>query len=180
VKDPCGGGLRPPPHALQGGPEGVVRLSPVSRLDALGYGTHLILDGFRADPDGLVRRSLIDEVVRELGARLEGGGAGEAIVLLFEEGVDRGLSAALVQGESHLCVHTFPALHKLTLDAFSTRSVPVDAIASAFRHRFEVGRTESQIHGRGRLLPRERDPLERAVRGDRDYARLRLRDLLSA
>lgn len=150
------------------------------RFDALGYGTHLILDGFRADAEALARRALIEEVVRELGAQLDRGAVVESLLLSFDDGPDRGLSAALVQGESHLCVHTFPDLHKLSLDAFSARNVPVDAVVSAFRHRFEVGRTESQVHGRGRLLPRTREHLERAVRGDRDYARLRLRDPLSA
>ncbi len=152
----------------------------MNRFDALGYGTHLILDGFRADAPSLERAALIDEVVRELGARLESGAAGDTLVLHVDDGALRGYSAALVQGESHLCVHTFPALHKLTLEAFSTRSLPVDTFSSVFRHRFDVGRTESQVHGRSRLLPTAPDALERVLRGDRDYARLRLRDLLTA
>lgn len=166
--------------SLRGGTEPVVSWPAVNRFDALGYGTHLILDGFRADPASLGEATLIEEVVRDLGARLESGAPGDTLVLRVAGGQARGFSAALVQGESHLCVHTFPALHKLTLAAFSTRNVPVDAFSSVFRHRFAVGRTESRVHGRARLLPDEPHLLERILRGDRAFARLRLRDLLTA
>jgi S-adenosylmethionine/arginine decarboxylase-like enzyme len=106
-------------------------------------------------------------------------GAGPVRVRHARDGGD-GISAALVGAEAHVCLHAFPSLHKLSLEAFSTRALPTQAITETFLERFGVGRHESRVHGRGRLLPRRQEALERALGGDRDYARLRLRDLLGA
>ncbi len=147
--------------------------------DTLGYGTHLILDGFRADAARLSDEAAVAAALEAmLGLMGETGAAG----VRFRHARDgtAGVSAALVGAEAHVCLHAFPALRKLSLDAFSARSLPSQAVTEAFLQRFAVGRYESRIHGRGRLLPPEQEGIERALDGDRDYARLRLRDLLGA
>jgi len=152
----------------------------VNGFDPLGYGTHLILDGFRADRGPLADADLLDSVLRALGHLLhEAGDVITASVRGHDEEGD-GVSAALVAAESQLCIHTFAGLEKLSLEAFSTRSLPTEAITRMFVERFRVGRLECRIHGRGRLLPRERASLEQVLQGERDYARLRLRDLLGS
>ncbi|MEJ2288871.1 MAG: S-adenosylmethionine decarboxylase [Deinococcales bacterium] len=146
--------------------------------DTLGYGTHLILDGFRADAARLSDEERVEAVLRST-LVLMGEAAGGVFRLRVAHDGGQGISAALVGAESHLCLHTFPALDKLSLEAFSTRALPTQAITEAFLDGFGVGRYESRVHGRGRLLPRQVAALEQALDGDRDYARLRLRDLLS-
>ncbi len=160
----------------------MVRWITVNSDDALGFGTHLILDGFRADAERLSDPDHIEGVLRELVVLTAGGDAAAAEVIAYtpDAGPSEGRSAAIVRAELYLAVHTFPAMRKLTLDLFSTRTVPVEAVSAAFRTRFGVGRQESAVHGRGRLLPVEAESLRRVLRGDRDYARLRLRDLLGA
>lgn len=145
--------------------------------DALGYGTHLFLDGFRADAERLADERRLASALRAMFAALEEGGTDP--IMVRQHG-DRGVSGAIVAAESHLCLHSFPALDKLSLEAFSTRAMPVQSITETFLEGFGVGRFECRVHGRGRLLPRRRQALEGALRGDRIYARLRLRDLLSA
>ncbi len=147
-------------------------------FDPLGYGTHLILDGFRADVAQLGDAAQIEAILRSLGDLLDETGDVSSVSVPASEDGDAGYSAALVAAESQLALHSFAGLGKLSLDAFSTRSLPTDALVSAFVERFRVGRLESRLHGRARLLPRESALLERALHGERDYARLRLRDLL--
>lgn len=159
-------------------PLGHATLSGVNGYDTLGYGTHLILDGFRADAARLVDAQRVEAVLRSALALM--GEAGSGVFRLRAAGDGgRGISAALVGAESHLCLHTFPAFKKLSLEAFSTRTLPTQAITEAFLEGFGVGRHEARVHGRGRLLPRQAEALDQALGGDRDYARLRLRDLLS-
>lgn len=147
--------------------------------DTFGFGTHLILDGFRADGARLAEEGRIAAALEIILDLMGESGAGPVRVRHARDD-SGGLSAALVGAEAHVCLHAFPVLHKLSLEAFSTRALPTQAITEAFLERFGVGRHESRVHGRGRLLPRRQEALERALDGDRDYARLRLRDLLGA
>ena len=152
-------------------------MSKVNGYDSLGYGTHLILDGFRADAACLADEEAFVAALRAIFASM-GGSRGEPVVV-HPEG-DRGMSGAIVGAEAYLCLHTFPALDKLSLEAFSGRALPSQPITEAVVERFGVGRVECRIHGRGRLLPRGREALVQGLLGDRSYARLRLRDLLRA
>ncbi|MEJ2666956.1 MAG: S-adenosylmethionine decarboxylase [Deinococcales bacterium] len=152
----------------------------VNGVDPLGYGTHLILDGFRADDVLLTDAASVESVLADLGELMNETGSVSRVTVLASPDAREGLSGALVAAESQLCIHTFAPLHKLSLEAFSSRSLPADAVKRVFVERFRVGRVECRIHGRGRLLPRAQEPLELALRGERDYVRLRLRDLLGA
>ncbi len=151
----------------------------MNAYDTLGFGTHLILDGFRADGARLAEEARIVAALEAILDLMGEAGAGPVRVRHAPDGGEA-ISAALVGAEAHVCLHAFPALHKLSLEAFSTRALPTQAITETFLERFGVGRHESRVHGRGRLLPRRQEALEQALDGDRDYARLRLRDLLGA
>jgi len=151
----------------------------VNGYDTLGYGTHLILDGFRADAARLAEDAAIEATLEAM-LVLMGETSTAGVLLRHAQDGGAGISGVLVGAEAHVCLHAFPALHKLSLEAFSTRSLPNQAITEAFLQRFAVGRYESRVYGRGRLLPRQQEGIERALDGDRDYARLRLRDLLGA
>ncbi len=155
-------------------------LGAVNSYDALGYGTHLILDGFRATAADLAGAGDIDDVLTAFGALIEpASGPQRRLIQPGDDGTE-GVSAAVVGSEAHLCLHTFGTLRKLSLEAFSTRTLPVQSLTELFVERFAVGRYEAHVRVRGRLLPRQDDALRRALEGDRQYARVRLRDLLSA
>lgn len=145
--------------------------------DPLGYGTHLIVDGFRVDAARPADEEAFAAALREI-FTLMGGSGGEPVIVRSEG--EQGLSGAIVGAEAYLCLHTFPTIDKLSLEAFSGRAIASQPITDAVVERFGVGRVECRVHGRGRLLPRGRDALEHALLGDRSYARLRLRDLLRA
>lgn len=149
----------------------------LNRFDTLGYGTQLILDGFQADAESLVDADLLSQVLRDLGALLDDGPAAGSVLVDLEGDVLPGFSVGAVQHEAQVAIHTFSANRKLSLAAFSRHDMAVDAVTSVFRHRFGVGRYESRVHARARLLPHDEPSLRRAIYGDRTYTRLRLRDL---
>lgn len=155
------------------------RLSAVNVYETLGYGTHLILDGFRAEGSRLADADQVGAAMKTMEERMHGPRSGREVVVVRPEGeVGDGLSAALVAAESFLCIHTFSSLGKLSFEAFSTRSLPAQEIVELVLRQFTVGRYECTVHGRCRLLPVQREKLEPVLKGDRLYARLRLRDLL--
>lgn len=155
-------------------------LKLVNSYDALGYGTHVVLDGFRADTARLADPAVVASVLTEIAGAMELTGTADRLLVQRPDDREAGHSVGLIDGESHVCLHTFGGLRKLTLDAFSTRFLPVEAITGVFVERFSVGRYEGQVHGRSRLLPRQAEALARALDGDRQYARVRLRDVLGS
>lgn len=152
----------------------------VNSYEGLGYGTHVILDGFRADAARLGDRHAVEAALQAIGAEIDAPGKDARLLVRPSDDAMEGLSAVLVGAESHVSLHTFGSLRKLCLEAFSPRTLPIEAITAAFVERFGVGRYECRVYGRGRLLPRGGEALQRALDGDRQYARLRLRDLLAA
>lgn len=151
----------------------------MNRFEVLGFGTQLILDGFQADPARLTDPQLLEQVLRDLGSLLDRGSTSETALVRIEGQVVGGYSIGAVEDEAQVSIHTFPSIRKLSMAAFSTHDMPVDAATSVFRHRFAVGRYESRVHGRARLLPTDPDRLRIVITGDREYTRLRLRDVLS-
>ncbi len=143
--------------------------------DALGFGTQICLDGASADPvalaDPAVTRGLIVELLRAVEGLDPAGGPAEVVL---HAGGEDGHSAATVLGESSVSVHTFAALRSVTLQSFSARELPLGRISKLFLDTYKVGRFQSSVRGRGMLLPRAQAELERALAGEREYARLRV------
>lgn len=145
--------------------------------EALGYGTHLILDGFGAAAESLASDDAVRACLLEVGREAERGPEG-AVALVHFWGPYEGPSGALLGAESYLVLHAFPRQRKLTLNAFSLHGLSSDASVKALKTHFGVGRTEHQRRGRSRQVPTSREVLERLLAGDRRYAGLRLTDLL--
>lgn len=139
-------------------------------MEILGYGTHLIVDGFQAGPT-LADTGALLSFLREAAGRLEPQQA--APFELVVEAED-GASLALVAPESHLSLHAYPELAVVSMRVFSRRSTPVAELLSEFERSFRVGRFESQQANISKALPRDAALLERALRGDRQYTLARL------
>lgn len=143
----------------------------MSRIDVLGYGNLLTLDGFRATSASLAEISEIEALLTELGELLDPSGAPRIHV----EASGDGVSGLLVSAESQIFVHVFPEHQRVVFKAFSRRILPVITLSERVRVRFDIGRLESQVRQRTVLIPPERDvPAQRVVSGERAYARLRV------
>lgn len=143
--------------------------------DALGFGTLICLDGASADHGALGDVAVARRVVADLIATVEGENV-EALpgtVVIVDHGED-GHSAALVRGESSIALHAFKALRSVTLQFFSVRDVPLSRTTKQFLEAYRVGRFQSSVRGRGLILPRDPQVLTRLLRGEREYARLRV------
>lgn len=143
--------------------------------DALGFGTQISLDGASADPKALADTNLTAGVLTTLirGIELDQPPVTVDDVVLLPFGED-GHSAALVKGESWVSLHAFTELRSVTMQCFSVRDLPLGRTVKAFLDSYRVGRFQSSVRGRGLLLPRDSLNLERTLRGERAYARLRV------
>ena len=143
--------------------------------EAMTYGTHIVLGGFRADPQA---PGDSDTVLEGLGRTLES--KTEAYIQVFgsDNGPSPRSSGAATFQESGLALHLLPDASKLTLRVFSRHNVRLGEVAALLSSRYGVGRFETQIRNRSRPIPREERVLRRVLCGDRIYARLRLEDFL--
>ncbi len=144
--------------------------------ESLGYGTQVSLDGASADPGALADVGLARKLLAELIGEVEPGICHEATVeavVVAEDGAD-GHSAALVAGETSATLHVFTALRSVTLQLFTAHDAPLGRTTERFLGAFGVGRYQAGVRGRGLLLPRDPGQLERVLRGQREYARLRV------
>jgi S-adenosylmethionine/arginine decarboxylase-like enzyme len=142
--------------------------------DALAYGTHLVFDGFHADPSRCADRALIERVVREV-ARVLGSEVGPELVVVEEVG---GVSAGVALAEASVALHAFPGLGTLCLDVFSVRRRQAETLYRPVEVAFAVGRSASRRAGRARApRPGDASTLARRLRGERAYAEARFTDL---
>lgn len=171
-----------PPPPIEPKDRGDIPPGPVGMLwfmqEAMTYGTHIVLDGFRADPQALGDSDMVREVLEGLGRTLESETEAYIQVFGFDNGPSPGSSGAAILQELGLALHLFPDASKLTLRVFSRHNVRLGEVAALLSSRYGVGRFETQIRNRSRPIPREKRMLRRVLCGDRTYARLRLEDFL--
>src|SRR5690606_41561159 len=85
-----------------------------------------------------------------------------------------GLSAGLVRRETAAVPRAFAGLRAATLQVFSAHDLSLSGTTKAFLAAYSVGRFQSSVRAFGRHLPRDERELERALAGERRYARLRI------
>ncbi len=147
--------------------------SPTMRGNVgLGYGTQVSLDGEHADPAALADEAVARATLEGIVGRVETTAPAGA-VLVYRDPAG-GLSAALVRGETAAVLHAFPELRAATLQVFSAHDLSLSGTTKAFLEAYSVGRFQSSVRAFGRHLPRDERELERALAGERRYARLRI------
>lgn len=144
-------------------------------MDSLDYGRRFIVDAYRSKAALPLDHLEVESYLLELHGALEGERAPHETVLLDD---DDGFSAGVLGAEAHAVLHTFPALATMCLQVFSRRDVLLSDLTRKLTSHFDVGRFESHLGNATKALPRQRDRLQRALAGDRSYARIRVDDLL--
>lgn len=143
-------------------------------MDSLGYGAHLIVDGFGATAP-LRDEDWNKEAAQQLLTVL--GLPDDRVVRVsywFEDGVSVGLALP----ESHLTLHTFAARRTVSLSVFSPQLLATEGVLEAFRQRFEIGRLESHLGSRSVALPQDEARATPYLLGERNYTDVRLDDTL--
>lgn len=139
-------------------------------MDTLAYGTHYLVDGMRADREALASEETLEATLQDVAALIGESAPPRRIALRTDEGA----SIAFLLPESHLLAHAFPEFGVLHLHVFTRRKLPLEDLTSRLEHRFRVGRFVSRLGTRSRPLPDGDAALERALAGERAYARTRL------
>ena len=148
----------------------MIRTKQLQAGDILGFGTHVVIDGFGAEVDHLTRDALCELVVT-VSRQLEGG-RDVHVEVLEQTGFMAGITAGTRLAESHVIIHAFPGCAALSLVVFSRKYLDWHAFANELRNRFDIGRYDSHIANHSRMLPK--DGTERALRSDRHYTAFRL------
>jgi S-adenosylmethionine/arginine decarboxylase-like enzyme len=138
-------------------------------VESLGYGTHLIIDGFSATTESLLDKNMVNACLQEVAGMLE---ATQAELLSAED--QTGISATLKLTESHVSLHTFSTFGTLSLHIFSRHDLRPGDMTDALGKHFGVRRVESHLSNHSRTLPQDQAARQRALLGDRAYSALRL------
>jgi len=139
-------------------------------MESLGYGTHVTLDAFEAATVQSQADGQVTDLLRSLVNHLESEDTGQLTVDLAAAD---GVSAALLQGESQLFIHLFPADRRVSLRLFTRRDVPVSPLLLAFRQRWNTSRFESHISSISKVVEFNEAAMRTMLEGDRSYARAR-------
>ncbi len=143
-------------------------------MDSLGYGAHLIIDGFGATAPLHDEGWNIDAASELLSVLERPEVPLTRVSYWFEDGVSVGLALP----ESHLTLHTFAPRRTLSLSLFSPQLLAAEGVIEAFRTRFAVGRLESHLGSRSVALPQDEGLAIRYLLGERNYTDVRLDDTL--
>lgn len=146
----------------------------VTSVETLGYGAHLIIDGFGATAP-LGDEGWNKEAAAQLLALL---GAPSGPPTLVSYWFENGVSVGLALPESHLTLHTFAERRTVSLSLFSPQLLATENVLGAFRARFGVGRLESHLSSRGVALPQDEARAVPYLLGERNYTDVRLDDTL--
>lgn len=136
-------------------------------MESLGYGKHLILDGFNADAQQLQDVTAVNACLGEVAGLLE---PTQSEVLSVSE--PSGISATLRLAESHLSLHTYTA--NVSLQIFSRHDVRLSEITDVLTKHFAVRRVESFLSNHAKTLPQDNAARQKVLLGDRAYNSLRL------
>jgi S-adenosylmethionine decarboxylase len=135
----------------------------------IGFGPHLMLDGYGCDRKRLQDLNLIYRVLDELPTRIGMTKLMPPYVFKYR-GVkpeDWGLSGFVLIAESHVSIHTFPEKQFVSVDIFSTRTFDLEFAGEYFKEAFGMEKAEANLLDRGTEFPKELNGATRIVRAER-------------
>ena len=144
-----------------------------SHGETLGYGTHLIIDGFSADEPPLSSEDAVTAFLLETVDLLEPGKKVQPAVYPVAD-LPSGVSAALRLAESHAALHTFDEACTLSLWVFTRHGLELGGLTKRLTATFGVRRFESHLGNHSKTMPADPEQRKRSLLGDRSYTATRL------
>ena len=124
----------------------------------IGFGPHLMVDGYQANYEVLSSveaiTNFLDELPKEIGMtkimppyvfKYDGGDKPE----------DWGVSGFVIIAESHISIHTFPEKEYFSLDIFSCKDFDMDKAVRIIKEYFNTDNLEIRTTNRGTEFPRD-------------------------
>src|SRR5262245_17440871 len=136
---------------------------------AVGFGPHLVFDGFGGPRERLENLTSLHGLLDGLPDRIRMTKIMPPYV--FRHGLPDdpagGLSGFVLIAESHISLHTFPGRGYVNADVFSCKTFDVQDALAAFRDAFGPARVEWKLLDRGREFPKHIAASRAIVAGDR-------------
>ena len=121
------------------------------------FGTHYMVDGYRAPAERLRDRALLTSILRDLPAKLGMHALHDPLVV--EVGPKNkkdggGLSGFVIVAESHIGFHTFPSRGFVSIDVYSCQDdMDTDALLAGFKEAFRFVDEDVHLVKRGQRYP---------------------------
>ncbi len=141
----------------------------------LGFGPHLILDGYGARKESLINLTGIYNLLDRLPEQIGMTKIMPPYVFKYS-GVkpeDWGVSGFVLIAESHISIHTFPEKNFLSVDIFSCKNFDTDWTLRYLTKAFSIRKYEIKLLDRGTEFPKENGAAASVVVGDRRIVRER-------
>jgi S-adenosylmethionine decarboxylase len=143
--------------------------SPPRAVAAMGFGPHLVFDGFDCPRERLEDLGALYHLLDGLPDRIRMTKIMPPYV--FRHGLPDdpagGLSGFVLIAESHISLHTFPGRHYVNADIFSCETFDVEDALAALGEAFAPARVEWKLLDRGREFPKHIAASRAIVAGDR-------------
>ncbi len=145
-------------------------------MEIFGFGPHLMIDGYQANPQKLADKELIHKILDELPEEM-----GMTKVLppaVFDyrgsRPEDVGLTGVVIIAESHIAIHTFPERRFISVDIFSCKDFDIKKAVDRLAEAFEIGRYETYLINRGKEYPKDPEEARMIIEGEREYLEARI------
>jgi S-adenosylmethionine decarboxylase len=135
----------------------------------MGFGPHLVLDGYGAAYERLTDLSLIYRFLDECPGQIGMTKIMPPYVFRYS-GVnpnDWGLSGFVLIAESHISIHTFPEKQYLSVDIFSCKQFDTSLAIRLAGEAFGIERYEHQLLHRGSEFPHDLIHSAEIIRAER-------------
>ena len=135
----------------------------------VGFGPHLMLDGYGCDKAKLQDLNLVYRILDELPARIGMTKIMPPYVFKYSglRPEDWGLSGFVLIAESHISIHTFPEKNFVSVDIFSCKPFDSEFAAAYLKRAFGMEKVECTVLDRGTEFPKELNGATRLVRAER-------------
>ncbi len=143
-------------------------------MDSLGYGAHMMVDGYGVSAPLLDEGWVIGAAWQLLGVLGPSNDEPVKVSYWFPDGV----SVGLARPEAHLTLHTFAGRRLVCLGVFSPQLLSAQDMTRVFQERFSVGRLEGHLGSRSVLLPQHYESALKYLLGERSYTDVRLDESL--
>ena len=115
------------------------------------FGPHLILDGSQCDTQKLGDRILIEQILNDYPAAIGMTKIGGPYMFEYQapDPAYSGVSGIVVIAESHIAIHTFPALDYFSMDIFSCKNFDHEKAIRYIQEALDVKKMDRMLVQRG-------------------------------
>jgi S-adenosylmethionine decarboxylase len=137
--------------------------------EMIGFGPHLMLDGYGCDKKKLQDLNLIYRILDELPSRIGMTKIMPPYVFKYSglKPEDWGLSGFVLIAESHISIHTFPEKNFVSVDIFSCKTFDLEFAEAYLKQAFGMEKVECNVLDRGTEFPKDLNGASNLVRAER-------------